>query len=96
MRIIGAAADEPLLDLETGEAAATKKRHDFFDFGHDFRADAVAGQEKELEGCHGPPHWVLGMWRLLTDFAAGGKAICDRWVVGETLPRDIFQWAGLC
>ena len=56
MRIIGAAADQPLLDLEMSEPAAVKKRDDFFDFGHDFGTDAVAGQEKEFEGCHGPPH----------------------------------------
>jgi hypothetical protein len=36
------------------------------------------------------------MWRLLTDFAAGGKIISDRRAMVETLPGGIFRRAGLC
>ena len=53
MRIIGAAADEALLRLETGQSGSVAPGDDFFDLGHHFGADAVTGQEEQLVGRHG-------------------------------------------
>jgi hypothetical protein len=53
-RVIGRPADEPFLDLEPGKAPPIEPGDQPLDLGHDFRADAVAGKEKKLVGCHGP------------------------------------------
>ena len=52
MRVIGGAADEALLRLEGGDAGCAQKGDELLGLGHDFRADAVAGQKKELVGGH--------------------------------------------
>ena len=54
MRVISAAADQAALDLEARNAFRVEPVDDAFDFARDFGADAVAGQEKELEGSHEP------------------------------------------
>ena len=48
MRVIGGAADQVLLGVEIGEARLRVKREQAFYFGHDLRADPVAGEKKEL------------------------------------------------
>ena len=52
MRVIGAAADEAALEFEACQAGARQRGGDLLDFGHDFGADPVAGQEQELVGGH--------------------------------------------
>ena len=52
MRVVAAAADEPLLDFESGNASLGVEAKQPFYFGHDFRADAVAGKKKKLTGGH--------------------------------------------
>ncbi len=52
MRVVAAAADKPFLDLETGNARLGQEAKEPPDLGHDFRADAVAGQKEEFSGCH--------------------------------------------
>ena len=52
MRVVAAAADKPLFDLETGNAVFGIEAEQPLDFGHDFRADAVAGEKKKLVGSH--------------------------------------------
>jgi len=53
MGIIGAAADEAAVSLEFGNAFRVHPGNDGFNFGHDFRADTVTGEEEEIMGGHG-------------------------------------------
>ena len=49
MRVIAGAADQTLLDPEIGDAFLGVEAEQPFHFGHDFGADAVAGEKEELE-----------------------------------------------
>ena len=53
MRIIGRTAHEARLALERGDPLLAKPIGHFDHFGHDFRANAVAGQKKEFVRRHG-------------------------------------------
>jgi hypothetical protein len=53
MGVIGAAADEALVGLELGDALGVHPGDDLLHLGHDFRADAVAGEIEDVVGCHG-------------------------------------------
>ncbi len=50
--VVGRAPDEVLFDGERGNAALVHPRDDALGLGHHLRADAVAGEQQELEGCH--------------------------------------------
>ena len=52
VRVIAGAADEAFLGLEIGDALLGIKAEKPFHLGHDFRADAVAGEKKELVAGH--------------------------------------------
>ncbi len=52
MRVISGAADKSLLDLEIGDALLGIEAEKPFHLGHDFGADAVAGEKQELVGGH--------------------------------------------
>ena len=52
MRVIASAADQPFLGLEIGDARFGVEAEQPFHLGHDFRADAVAGEKEEIEGAH--------------------------------------------
>ena len=52
MGVIAASADQPLLDVEAGDAGLAEKRDQPFDLGHDFGADTVAGKKEKLVICH--------------------------------------------
>ena len=52
MGVIGAAADEILLDFELSAAGLAEPCDHAFDLGHDLGADAVAGKEKQFFCCH--------------------------------------------
>ena len=50
--IVAGAADQPFLGLEGGEPARIHPGDELLDLGHDFGADAVAGEKQELVGRH--------------------------------------------
>ena len=50
MLVISATADEARLDGEIRQLLAIDQRDQLFDLGHDFGADAVAGEEEEFLG----------------------------------------------
>jgi hypothetical protein len=51
--VVGAAADQPLLGLEAGAELRVHESDQLLHLGHRLHADAVAGKEEELFGCHG-------------------------------------------
>ena len=53
MGVIGGAADQVLLVVETIRAMLVEPGDNALHLGHHLRADAVAGQEKEAVGGHG-------------------------------------------
>ena len=53
--VVGAAADQALLDLEPRASLAREKRCDLLDFGHHFGSDAVAGKQEKFVGGHESP-----------------------------------------
>jgi hypothetical protein len=55
MRVVGTAPDEIGLGVESRRALAVQPGNQAFDFGHDFRPDAVA-REKQQIICR---HWKL-------------------------------------
>ena len=58
MRVVGAAADQILLDLERQAAICREPADDLADLRHDLRADAVAGQNQQGRGGHGHSSWL--------------------------------------
>ena len=50
--VVAAAADQAFLGLESGDARLGEEAEQPFDLGHDFGADAVAGEKKEFVGGH--------------------------------------------
>ena len=50
--VVGAAADQPLLVFERAHAMGVHPCDQPFHLGHDFGADAVAGEQEELVGGH--------------------------------------------
>ena len=50
--VVAAAADQPLLGLERAHAVGVHPGDQLFHLGHDFGADAVAGEKQELVGRH--------------------------------------------
>jgi hypothetical protein len=52
MGVVAAAADQPLLGLERGDARLGQEAEQAFHLGHDLRADAVAGKQEELVSRH--------------------------------------------
>ena len=54
MGVVGAAADQIGLGLDRGEAASVHPGDDALGLGHHLGADAVAGKQQELIGCHAP------------------------------------------
>ena len=50
--VVAAAADQTFFDLEGPQSARIHERDELFHLGHDFRADAIAGEEKKLVGRH--------------------------------------------
>ena len=50
--VVAGAADQPFLGPKIGDACFGVKAEQPFHLGHDFRADAVAGEEKEIETGH--------------------------------------------
>src|SRR4029077_8879515 len=50
--VVAAAADQTVFDLEGPQSARIHERDELFHLGHDFRADAIAGEEKKLVGRH--------------------------------------------
>ena len=52
MGVVGAAADQIRLGLDRGDPAAVDPADHALDLGHHLGADPVAGQQKELIGCH--------------------------------------------
>ena len=52
MGVIGGAADQAALGLEARDALGIEPGDELLDFGHDFRADAVARKQKEFVGGH--------------------------------------------
>jgi hypothetical protein len=48
VRVVAAAADQRLLDVELGDPGAGKEGEEPFHLRHHFRSDAVAGEEKEF------------------------------------------------
>src|SRR6056297_2343427 len=54
MRVIGGATDEILADVEGHVALGTIPVDDLDDLGHDFGADAIAGQDQK----RGVAHWA--------------------------------------
>jgi hypothetical protein len=53
VRVVGGAAHQPFLDVEPGDALLFQETDQPFHLGHDFRTDAVAGEQEELVGGHG-------------------------------------------
>ena len=51
MGVVGAAADEVLLDVE-GQAVGVEPADDLPDLGHDLGADAVAGEDEKGRAGH--------------------------------------------
>ena len=56
MRVVAAAADEFVLDRRVEAAIVIVPLDHALDFAHDFRADAVAGDDEDVS-CH----WSLGL-----------------------------------
>src|SRR5262249_32775027 len=56
--VVGASADQPLLDLEFGDAFLVEAIDNLFEFGHNLGADAIARKEQKLERRHGPSRCV--------------------------------------
>ena len=52
VRVVAGAADEVFLGLEFGDALLGVKAEQPFHLGHDFGADAVAGEKEEIEAGH--------------------------------------------
>ena len=50
--VVAAAADQALLNVETGDARFAQKHNDTLHLGHDFGTDAVTGEKKELVASH--------------------------------------------
>ena len=55
MGVVAAAPDQRLVDVEAGDGLFREEIDEPLHLGHDFRADAVAGQEEELVGRHRMP-----------------------------------------
>ena len=69
MRVVGATADQSLFDLELGDAFAPEMIDDLLDFGHNLRADSIAGEKKELQRLHVHSRCVQdGAAHVLDDF----------------------------
>ena len=64
--VVAAAADQPLLGLERAHAVRVHPGDELLHLGHDFGADAVAGEQEELVGGHN-----AGPRRMLNDDGGG-------------------------
>ena len=53
MGVVSATTDKAAIGLELGDALLAHPGNDGFNFGHDFRADTVTGEEEEIVGGHG-------------------------------------------
>ena len=60
VRVVGAAADQALLGFEPRQTEPRAGARDLLDFGHHFRADAVAGEKEEFVSRHGAPSLCWG------------------------------------
>ena len=97
VRVIGAAADQPLLGLERADALLVEEGDEALDLGHDFGADAVAGEQKEIVG----RHWYASRglvkaariakgprqpWQLATPSEGSGHRECVHMIDSEIAP----------
>ena len=73
VRVIGAAAAQPLLGVERPHAVAVHPGDQLLHLGHDFGANPVAGEKEEIVGGHGC--LALQVARLLSGAAAHGKRV---------------------
>ena len=58
--VIGAPADQSLLDLEFGDALLVEAIDNLLEFGHNLGTDAVAREKQELESRHGSVTFMPG------------------------------------
>jgi hypothetical protein len=69
-----ATAQRPIR-LELGLGFPGQERDEAVDLGHHLGADAVAGKQEQIVGCHGTPPWFV--WML-----EGIGVVLDRWKAG--------------
>ena len=67
VRVVAAAADQPFLGLERAHAVRVHPGDELFHLGHDFGADAVAGEQQELVGGHDASRCLAGVLKNAAD-----------------------------